>query len=171
MAERASRAGARFSALAENIAEGPSAEVIHREWMNSPPHRANLLDPQLDSVGHRRAEGNGALFAVEDFSRSRETILGGAGRIVDAKLRKRGLRLLDYTERSPPFLPPGQRLCRKPHSFFRPSLRDARSAKLFPTCWNKRIQTGKYHSAAVGACPSDAKVGLSNYRIAVLLFE
>jgi hypothetical protein len=35
----------------------------------------------------------------------------------------------------------------------------------------QRIQTGKYHAAVVGACPSNAKIGLSNYRIAVLLFE
>ncbi len=35
----------------------------------------------------------------------------------------------------------------------------------------QRIGTGKYRSAVVGACPSDAKVGFSNYRIAVLLFE
>ena len=68
MADRASQAGARFSSLAENVAEGPSAEAIHREWMNSPPHRANLLDPQLDSVGIAVAERNGILFAVEDFS-------------------------------------------------------------------------------------------------------
>src|SRR6202140_5642056 len=68
MAERAAQAGARFSSLAENVAEGPSAESLHRQWMNSPPHRANLLDPQLDSVGIAVAERNGVLFAVEDFS-------------------------------------------------------------------------------------------------------
>src|SRR5580658_3901033 len=37
MPDRASQAGARFSSLAENVAEGPSAEGIHQEWMNSPP--------------------------------------------------------------------------------------------------------------------------------------
>jgi hypothetical protein len=35
----------------------------------------------------------------------------------------------------------------------------------------KRIRTGKYHSAVVGACPSDAKFGFSSHRVAVLLFE
>ncbi len=68
MADRASRAGARFSSLAENVALGPSAEGIHQQWMNSPPHRANLLDPQLDSVGIAVSDRNGTLFAVEDFS-------------------------------------------------------------------------------------------------------
>jgi hypothetical protein len=40
-----------------------------------------------------------------------------------------------------------------------------------PDMLEQRIQTGKYRSALVGACPSDAKLGFSNYRIAVLLFE
>src|ERR1700688_1194504 len=95
MVDRASQAGARFSSLAENIAEGPSAEGIHQEWMNSPPHRANLLDPQLDSVGIAVAGRNGALFAVEDFSRAAGKLsVEEQEGIVDAKLRSRGLRLL-----------------------------------------------------------------------------
>jgi hypothetical protein len=40
-----------------------------------------------------------------------------------------------------------------------------------PDILEQRIQTGKYHSAVVGACASNAKIGFSNYRIAVLLFE
>jgi hypothetical protein len=40
-----------------------------------------------------------------------------------------------------------------------------------PDLLQQRIQTGKYHSTVVGACASDAKVGFSNYRIAVLLYE
>src|ERR1700692_3587762 len=51
LAVRAARAGARFSSIAENVAEGPSAEGIHQQWMHSAPHRANLLDAQLDSMG------------------------------------------------------------------------------------------------------------------------
>ncbi len=47
---RARAAGARFSALAENVADGPSVGEIHEGWMNSPPHRKNLLDPELNSV-------------------------------------------------------------------------------------------------------------------------
>jgi uncharacterized protein YkwD len=66
--DRAAQADARFSSFAENVAEGPNAEGIHRQWMNSPPHRANLLDPHLDSIGIAVAEREGTLFAVEDFS-------------------------------------------------------------------------------------------------------
>jgi uncharacterized protein YkwD len=63
-------AGVRFRAVAENVAQGPSAAVIHAQWMNSPPHRANLLDPELDSIGIAVAERNGQLFAVQDFSQA-----------------------------------------------------------------------------------------------------
>jgi uncharacterized protein YkwD len=61
-------AGVPFTAVAENVAQGPSAAGIHAQWMNSPPHRANLLDPELDSIGIAVAEGKGQLFAVQDFA-------------------------------------------------------------------------------------------------------
>src|SRR5262249_54526273 len=32
-------AGARFVALAENVAEGPDVAGLHGQWMKSPPHR------------------------------------------------------------------------------------------------------------------------------------
>ena len=67
---RAIQAGSRFSALAENVAEGSSAANIHAQWMKSPHHRANLLDTELDSVGIAVTQRNGQLFAVEDFSRA-----------------------------------------------------------------------------------------------------
>src|SRR5258707_6243496 len=51
MLARAKQAGAHFSSLAENVAEGPSAEEIHKQRMHSPPHRANLLEPPLNSIG------------------------------------------------------------------------------------------------------------------------
>jgi len=39
--------------------------------MHSPPHRANLLDKDMDSVGIGVVERNGELFAVEDFSKAK----------------------------------------------------------------------------------------------------
>ncbi|HTQ95811.1 MAG TPA: CAP domain-containing protein, partial [Candidatus Acidoferrum sp.] len=49
MQDRARQAGARFSAIAENVAQGPTVAGIHTQWMNSPAHRANILDPDLNS--------------------------------------------------------------------------------------------------------------------------
>jgi uncharacterized protein YkwD len=63
-------AGVRFRAVAENVALGPSAESIHAQWMKSPPHRANLLDPDLDSIGIGVARRQSQLFAVQDFSQA-----------------------------------------------------------------------------------------------------
>jgi uncharacterized protein YkwD len=57
-----------FISAAENVAQGPTAAVIHQEWMNSPPHRENLLDPELDSMGVAVVARNGELFAVQDFA-------------------------------------------------------------------------------------------------------
>jgi uncharacterized protein YkwD len=61
-------AGVRFTAVAENVAQGPSASGIHGQWMNSPPHRANLLDPEMNAIGIAVAESKGQIFAVQDFA-------------------------------------------------------------------------------------------------------
>lgn len=171
MAERASQAGARFSSLAENVAEGPSAAGIHRQWMNSPPHRANLLDPQLDSVGIAVAERNGVLFAVEDFSLATGKLsVEEQEGIVEAKLRSLGLRFLSYTNeaRRSCLLDNGYAGSHAPSFVLHYATTDLQT---LPDILEQRIQTGKYHSAVVGACSSDAKIGFSNYRVAVLLYE
>jgi uncharacterized protein YkwD len=61
-------AGVRFSSAAENVALGPTAGVIHQQWMHSPAHRDNILDPGLDSLGVAVVERQGQLFAVQDFA-------------------------------------------------------------------------------------------------------
>jgi uncharacterized protein YkwD len=61
-------AGLRFRSAAENVALGPSAAVLHQEWMSSPAHRENILDPELDSLGVAVVRQNGQLFAVQDFA-------------------------------------------------------------------------------------------------------
>lgn len=71
LSARAKLAGAHFSWVSENVTEGSSPTVIHTEFMNSPPHRANILDKDMDSVGVGVVEREGDLFAVEDFSQAR----------------------------------------------------------------------------------------------------
>jgi len=68
---RATRAGARFSWLSENVAQGPTAENISAQWMQSSNHRANLLDADMDTIGAGVAERNGVIFAVADFSKAK----------------------------------------------------------------------------------------------------
>jgi hypothetical protein len=171
MAARASRAGARFSVLAENVAEGPSAPEIHRQWMNSPPHRANLLDSEVNSVGIAVADRDGTLFAVEDFSKSTGDLsIAEQEKMVDAQLEKRGLNLLDYAtdaRRSCP-LDNGYAGVHPPSFVLHYATHDLQT---LPDILEQRIKTGKYHSAVVGACASDAKLGFSMFRIAILLYE
>ncbi len=63
--------GAHFSWLSENVTQGPSPEFIHTQFMKSAPHRANILDRDMDSIGVGVVEQGGQLFAVEDFSQAR----------------------------------------------------------------------------------------------------
>jgi hypothetical protein len=171
LSSRASKTGARFSTIAENVAEGPSAENIHRQWMNSQAHRDNLLDPQLDTVGIAVVDRNGTLFAVEDFSTAVVGIsIVEQEKLVEGQLQKRGLHLLDFTEdaRRSSVLDNGYAGSHQPSFVLHYAAPDLRS---LPDMLEKRIETGKYHSAVVGACPTDAKLGFSSYRVAVLLFE
>jgi len=68
---RATRAGARFSWLSENVVAGPNAENISEQWMQSPNHRANMLDADMDTIGAGAVERNGVVFAVADFSKAK----------------------------------------------------------------------------------------------------
>jgi len=50
--ERATRAGYNWSAVAENIAEGPaSAEVVVQGWLDSPGHCVNIMGAQYREMG------------------------------------------------------------------------------------------------------------------------
>ncbi len=71
LAARVKQTGARFRWLSENVFEGPSAEFIHTQFMKSPPHRANILDRDMDSIGVGVVERDRQWFAVEDFSQAR----------------------------------------------------------------------------------------------------
>lgn len=71
LSARVKEAGAHFSWLSENVIQGPSPEFIHEQFMKSPPHRANILDRDMDSIGVGVVEQGGQLFAVEDFSQAR----------------------------------------------------------------------------------------------------
>lgn len=70
-AARATKSGARFISISENVAEAPQASELHPMWMHSSAHRANILDQDMNSIGIGIAERNGTVFAVEDFSKAR----------------------------------------------------------------------------------------------------
>jgi uncharacterized protein YkwD len=71
LAGRATKAGARFSWLSENVVQSASAGGAHTQFMKSANHKANILDTDMDSVGIGVAERGGQLFVVEDFSKAK----------------------------------------------------------------------------------------------------
>lgn len=170
LAARATGAGSRFSTIAENVAEGPSAAYIHAQWMKSPPHRANILDKDLDSVGIAVAEREGQLFAVADFSRAVANLpLDEQEKQVGALLEARGLRLLDDTRdaRQTCALNRGYAGRTRPLSVVRYETADFSQ---LPDDLEQKIQSGRYHSAVIGACTSSGSSGFAHYRLAVLLY-
>lgn len=79
-AERAAAAGYKYCIVAENIAyvfrsDGFTTEELVKEfvegWKKSPPHRKNMLDPDLMGigVGVARSAKSGKYYAVQDFGR------------------------------------------------------------------------------------------------------
>jgi len=68
---RATKAGARFGWLSENVIQSSSATAAHAQFMKSPNHKANILDSDMDSVGIGVAERHGELFVVQDFSKAK----------------------------------------------------------------------------------------------------
>ncbi|WP_018504692.1 CAP domain-containing protein [Parafrankia discariae] len=58
VADRVLAAGYSYAVVAENIAAGQrtAAEVV-AGWMNSPPHRANILRPEVRQIGVARFDG------------------------------------------------------------------------------------------------------------------
>jgi uncharacterized protein YkwD len=71
LAGRATHAGAHFSWLSENIVESTDAATAHSQFMNSPTHRANILDSDMDTVGIGIADRGGSLYVVEDFEKAK----------------------------------------------------------------------------------------------------
>ena len=59
MGARVTAQGYRWSAVAENVARGQaSVQQVMNDWMNSPGHRRNLLNPRYTQMGWGRAGAN-----------------------------------------------------------------------------------------------------------------
>lgn len=68
---RAGDFGYAFQKLGENLGAGQySVDRVMREWMRSPGHRANLLDPEFTEVGLAvRVGGEHGVYWVQEFGR------------------------------------------------------------------------------------------------------
>jgi hypothetical protein len=171
LAERGRQAGARFTTIAENVAEAPTAVRIHDAWMNSPHHRDNLLDPGLDAVGIRVVSRSGQLYAVEDFDRTvRALSLDDQEHTVAGLLQAVApIAVLPTT--------PDARLTCSLETGFAGSQRPlfvmrytAGDLTRLPDALKEKLATGKYHQAVVGACPARDSQDFAAFNIAVLLY-
>ncbi len=168
---RARQQGARFSVVAENVAEAPTAIRIHDAWMRSPEHRANLLDAQVDSVGISVLRRGDELYAVEDFDRSVANLSFDAQERTVADLVNRMARVavLPSTEeaRRTCEMDTGYAGARRPWFVMRYTTGDIRQ---LPDTLKSRLATGKYGEAMVGACAARGTQSFSAFNIAVMLY-
>lgn len=166
---RAKQAGVRFSTVAENVAEAPSAAQINNEWMHSPPHRANLLDPRVNAVGIAVVQRGGELYAVQDFAREVSILTRQQQeQEVGALLSSRGLRLdsndrlaISYCGNTAARQRPAPRLVMK---YITSNL------DRLPQQVEKGIAAGRFHLARVGACHEADQNGFTSYQIVILLY-
>jgi hypothetical protein len=54
--------------ITENVGMGPSVDTVHQAFMQSPGHRANILDREINAVGVGVAYAGGRIFVVEVFA-------------------------------------------------------------------------------------------------------
>jgi Cysteine-rich secretory protein family len=165
---RAFAAGARFSMIAENIAEGDALEDLHYGWMHSPPHRANILSPILTSIGIAVQKIGKRYYATQDFSRAVADLSlheqeNRIGKLIEA----RGLRVTLGPEDA-------RRACRSEGSYPGPHPREILHFETpdltkLPDSLEKLIATHGFRTATVGACEPAPAGGFSRYRFAVLL--
>lgn len=167
---RTAAAGAHFRLIAENVAIAPTPQVLHTAWMNSPGHRANLLEPHENAVGIAVIQSNGALFAVEDFSEQVATVgLNAQESQVAALLHGYGIASVQATAgaRQSCTMDSGYAGTQRPYFVMRYTTSDL---SLLPQELTGRLRTDKrLHRAEVGACTSPSK-DFSSFSIAVLLY-
>jgi hypothetical protein len=163
-------AGASFSLVAENVAQAPDVSTLHIAWMNSAPHRANILDPQVDSIGiaiERRGE---EYFATQDFAAvvaplSKEQQEQQVARLLQAN----GITLLNTVEDA-------RRGCeqnRMTYSTQPVTIAHFETSDLrqLPNDLARMIASGRFRSAAIGACELPATSPFARFRLTVLLYQ
>jgi hypothetical protein len=168
---RAAQAGAHFQAIAENTAMGPNVPSIEKQWMNSVPHRTNILDPQMNVIGIAVVEKGGYLFATEDFANAAQSL--NKDQVED----KVGALLHDQNIDPSGPRDQAEQVCSTDHGM--PQGANAKAIVRFqtsdlsrlPSQVAEQLRSGQFTKAAVGACSPGASEGnFTSYRVAVLLY-
>ena len=163
-------AGANFRLVAENVAQAADVESLHIAWMNSPPHRANILDPQVNSIGiaiERRGE---QYFATQDFSAAvvqmnREEQEQQVARLLQAN----GLGVIANPEEA-------RKSCEQNRAFYTTqpvsiSRFETSDLSRLPNELARMAASGRFRRAAVGACEVPALTPFSRFRLTVILYQ
>jgi uncharacterized protein YkwD len=163
-------AGASFSLVAENVAEAPDVSTLHIAWMNSAPHRANILDPQVDSIGiaiERRGE---EYYATQDFAAVvAPTTRDEQEQQIARLLQAHGLSIV-------PGVDDARRNCdqnrlasgAQPVAVARFETSDLNH---LPNDLSRLVNSGKFRHAAVGACEVSTVTPFARFRLTVLLYQ
>jgi hypothetical protein len=166
---RVRQVGLHASTVAENVAEAPTAGQINDEWMHSPPHRANLLDPRVNTVGIAIVQHRGELYAVEDFARLVPSMSRSQQeQQVASQLARHGIHVRQGSALAESYCggtPRGTKPL--PALVVRYSTVDLSQ---LPSKVARGIGNGTYHSAVVGSCAAADQNGFTAYQIVILLY-
>jgi len=166
---RVRQVGLHCSTVAENVAEAPTVWQINDEWVHSPPHRANLLDPRVNTVGIAIVKRRGELYAVEDFAR----VVPSMSHLqqeqqVASQLARRGIRVRQGDALAESYCGGTPKRTRPlPALVVRYSTVDL---SRLPARVAQGIGNGTYHRAVVGACRPADQNGFTAYQIVILLY-
>lgn len=170
LSQRCSSAGAHFSRVTENVATGPSIITMHEALMHSEHHRDNILDAQVNTLGVAVVEANGALWAVEDFSHSVQTLsLDQQEAKVSSMLHEMRLEARPSQE--------ARTTCTLRTGFAgpRPAMTVHYSTgdlSSMPEQLRARLATVDHRNVAVGACSDGSSAGsFASYNIAILVYR
>ena len=168
---RLTEAGARFGAIAENIAVAANAESIHSGWMDSPGHRRNILNPGLNAIGIAAVRGSGGLFAVQDFSQQVTTLsIDEQEKKVISLMAARGMHKVAVSDDA-------RKTCQMESGMSAPAARSVEAIRFevsdlskLPDEVEKKLRGLAFQNASVGACKTSSAPGFAHYRVAILLF-
>jgi hypothetical protein len=175
--QRGAQAGVHFSLITENVAESPDSSIVHDLWMRSAGHRENLLDPEVDSIGIAVVSRGNRFYAVEDFASTVESLsYDEQEQAVSAVLARAGVTVGSSTMTSS--TEEARRTCSQDSGYAGTQNKPwyivrftADHLDQLPGILSRRLSTGRFHKAVVGACTDAGAGSFSDYNIAVLLYS
>ena len=169
---RAAQAGAHFREVAENVAMGPSLDDVQKQWMHSPPHRANILDAKLTNIGIGVAQRSGYWYAAVVFDSAVDNLaVNQVEQKVADLLRQHGIDPSRPPDAARKDCATDEGDASGTHALFIMRWEGSNLDQLPPQL-EQRLGSGRYKTASVGSCSSgqSGNQGFTTYKVAVLLY-